>query len=64
VAVVDGLCNEGGDMGCDLSLLVSLRVKEKQRKMSSFDGGLVRLNGWIVDGGDWSRFSVDISRLQ
>jgi hypothetical protein len=28
------LCNEGGDMGCDLSFLVSLEVKEKQRKMS------------------------------
>jgi hypothetical protein len=39
-------------MGCDLSLLVSLGVEEKQRKTSSFDGGLVRLNGWIVDGGD------------
>jgi len=39
VAVVVGLCNEGGDMGSDLSLLVSLGVEEKQRKMSSFDGG-------------------------
>ncbi len=53
VAVVVGLCNiEGVDMGGDLSLLVSLGVEEKQRKTSSFDGGLVRLNGWIVDGGD------------
>jgi len=52
VAVVVGLCNEGGDKGCDLSLLVSLGVEEKQRKTSSFDGGLVRLNGWVVDGGD------------
>jgi hypothetical protein len=48
------LCNEGGDMGYHLSLLVSLGVEEKQRKMSSFDGGLVQLNGWIVDGRDRS----------
>jgi hypothetical protein len=36
VAVVVGLCNiEGVDMGGDLSLLVSLGVEEKQKKMSS-----------------------------
>jgi hypothetical protein len=39
-------------MGCDLSLLVSLGVEEKQRKTSSFNGGLVLLNDWIVDGAD------------
>jgi len=52
MAVVVRLCNEGGDMGCDLSLLVSLGVEEKQRKSSSFDGDLVWLNSWIVDGGN------------
>jgi hypothetical protein len=47
-------------MGCDLFLLVSLGVKEKQKKTSSFDGGLVWLNGWIVDGGD---LLLDCERL-
>jgi hypothetical protein len=60
LAVVVGLCNKGGDMGCDLSLLVSLGVEEKQRKASSFDGGLVLLNGRIVDGGD---LLLDCERL-
>lgn len=35
-------------MGCDLSLLVSLRVEEKQRKTMGF-GAAERL-----DGGSWS----------
>jgi hypothetical protein len=54
LAMIVGLCNEGGDMGCNLFLLVSLGVAKKQRKTSSFNRGLVRLNGWIVDGGDQS----------
>jgi hypothetical protein len=64
LAMIVGLCNEGGDMGCNLFLLVSLGVAKKQRKTSSFNRGLVRLNGWIVDGGDQSWFSVDIFELR